>query len=135
MKHEILNENCKILWIEDFDYTNKKYTQVSGYVFNDKNELLIVKNNDIWTIPGGHIRKEETPLDTLIREIREEANVEVSNIKYLGAVEVIEGKNIYYQLRFTAKASKINSFKKFETIERKFVKLKDLNKYITWSEE
>ena len=57
MKHEILNENCKILWIEDFDYTNKKYTQVSGYVFIDKNELLIVKNNDIWTIPGGHIRK------------------------------------------------------------------------------
>ena len=42
--YEILSENLKIKWIKDFNFKNKKYTQVSGYIFNDRNELLIVKS-------------------------------------------------------------------------------------------
>ena len=42
--YEVLSKNCKIRWIENFDLTTQKYKQVSGYVFNDNNELLIVKN-------------------------------------------------------------------------------------------
>jgi 8-oxo-dGTP pyrophosphatase MutT (NUDIX family) len=93
--YEQIAENCKILWKEGFELTTEKYTQVSGYIFNDENELLIVKNGKTWTIPGGHPELGETTKGTLIREVMEEACVELKDIKYLGAVEVIEGKETY----------------------------------------
>lgn len=132
--YEILSDNCKILWCDNFKITNQKHSQVSGYIFNDKNQLLIVRNEDTWTIPGGHPEKGETFLDTLQREIMEEACITVCDIKYLGAVEVVENGEIYYQLRYTAKVKEELPFvKRWETSERLFVDLYDLPKYIKWS--
>ena len=110
--YEIISENCKILWKENFALTTEKYTQVSGYIFNDDNELLIVRNENTWTIPGGHRELYEYTIGTLIREVMEEACVSIKNIKYIGAVEVIETNEKYYQLRFVAKVDKIHDFKK-----------------------
>lgn len=121
-------------WKESFEITNEKYTQVSGYIFNDNNQLLIVKNHKTWTIPGGHPEVAETKEETLKREIMEESCISLKNIKYLGAVEVIEDGEVYYQLRFTAITKEILPFKEeWEINERKFVDLKELDKYITWS--
>ena len=53
--YEKIAEDCEISWIPDFQFTGEKYTQVSGYIFNTKGQLLIVKNDDTWTIPGGHV--------------------------------------------------------------------------------
>lgn len=132
-KYEKLSTNCKIRWKENFNLTTEKYTQVSGYIFNKKNELLIVKNDNIWTIPGGHPEIFEYTIGTLIREVMEEACVSINKIKYLGAVEVIEAEDKYYQLRYIARVKKVHRFKKeWETNERRFVKLDDLNKYIKW---
>ncbi|MBQ4558580.1 MAG: NUDIX hydrolase [Clostridia bacterium] len=132
--YEQISDNCKMLWKENFTLTDEKYTQVSGYIFNDKNELLIVKGEKFWTIPGGHPEEGETQLETLSRELMEEACVTLKDIKYLGAVEVVENGEIYYQLRYTAKVKDILEFtKEWEINERLFVKLDDLNKYITWS--
>lgn len=46
----ILSDNCKILWCESLNLTIQKYTQISGFIFNDKNQLLIVRNEATWTI-------------------------------------------------------------------------------------
>lgn len=87
-----------------------------------------------WTIPGGHPELGETPLETLNREIFEEACVTVKDIKFLGAVEVVEKGETYYQLRYTAKIDKIFDFKKeWKTSERKFVDLNNLIDYIKWA--
>lgn len=132
--YEQISENVKMLWKESFEITEQKYTQVSGYIFNDNNQLLIVKNGKTWTIPGGHPEISETKEETLIREVMEESCISLKDIKYLGAVEVVEDGNVYYQLRFTAKTKKILPFQEeWEISERKFVELKELNKYITWS--
>lgn len=132
--YEQISENCKMKWKESFEITNEKYTQVSGYIFNDNNQLLIVKNHKTWTIPGGHPEVAETKEETLKREIMEESCISLKNIKYLGAVEVIEDGEVYYQLRFTAITKEILPFKEeWEINERKFVDLNELNKYITWS--
>ena len=101
-KYEKLSESCKIMWKENFNLTTEKYTQVSGYIFNDKNEMLIVKNGDTWTVPGGHPELYEYTIGTLVREVMEEACVSIKNIKYLGAVEVVESNDKYYQLRYIA---------------------------------
>lgn len=133
-EYEQISDNCKMLWIEKFKVNEEKCTQVSGYVFNDQNQLLIVRNEDTWTIPGGHIENEETFIETLVRELMEEACVTIKDINYLGAVEVIENDEKYYQLRYTAKTDKVLPFEtEWEISERKFVDLKDLHKYITWS--
>jgi len=64
----------------------------------------------------------------------EEACVTLKDEKYLGAVEVVENGETYYQVRYTAKVKDILPFKQeWEISERLFVDLKDLDKYITWS--
>ena len=63
----------------------------------------------------------------------EEACVSINKIKYLGAVEVVENDETYYQLRYIARVKDVLEFvKEWETSERKFVKLEDLNQYIKW---
>lgn len=132
--YEILSADCKIMWKEGFNLTDQKHTQVSGYVFNDNNQLLIVKNGNTWTIPGGHPEAGETYLDTLNRELMEEACVTLKDINYLGAVEVVEKGETYYQLRYTAKVNNVLPFKQeWEISERKFIDLDDLPNYIKWS--
>lgn len=133
-KYEQIGTDCQIIWKPNFNLTTEKYTQVSGYIFNDNNELLIVKNKENWTIPGGHPELYEYTLGTLIREVMEEACVSIKEIEYLGAVEVIEKNEKYYQLRYFARVKEIYDFKdEWEVSERKFVKLTDLHNYITWS--
>ena len=132
--YEHLSENLKIKWIKDFDFRNKKYTQVSGYIFNEQNELLIVKNGKAYVIPGGHPEVNETSLDTLIREIYEEAYIEIKDIKYLGAVEVVENNETYYQLRYVARVKNLLPFEgNWETSERVFVNINNLIDYIKWA--
>lgn len=82
----------------------------------------------------GHPEKNESEEDTLKRELMEEACVTLGNISYLGAVEVQENSETYFQLRYTARTSEILPFKQeWETCERKFIDIKDLPKYIKWS--
>lgn len=133
--YEHISKNCKMLWKEGFEVTTEKYTQVSGYIFDDNNQLLIVKNEDMWTIPGGHPELYETSIGTLIRELMEEACVSLKNIKYMGAVEVVEEGKTYYQMRYTARIKEVFSFREeYEISERKFVDLSDLKHYITWAD-
>ena len=133
-KYEKINDKCQMLWIENCELNNQKKTQVSGYVFNKDNKLLIVKNGEKWTIPGGHYEKGDTELETLNRELMEEACVTLKEIKYLGAVEVLENEEIYYQLRYTAKVDKELPFKQeWEISERKFISLSELDNYIEWA--
>ena len=123
-----------MLWRDGFEIANQKYTQVSGYVFNDDNQLLIVKNGKTWTIPGGHPEQGETQLETLHRELMEEACVTLDNINYLGAVEVVENGETYYQLRYTTRVKELLPFnQEWEICERLFVNLDDLPNYIKWA--
>ena len=134
MDFEILGENLKIRWCEGFVLGDEEYRQSSGYIFNDKNELLIVKVNGRWTVPGGHPEEGEAPLDTMKREVMEEACVNIKDAKYLGAVEVHDNGEIYYQMRYFAYADEVLEFNTaWESEERMFVPLDELDKYIKWS--
>jgi ADP-ribose pyrophosphatase YjhB (NUDIX family) len=58
---------------------------VSAFIEKDKKYLLVncAKFND-WRVPGGRIEPQEKAEDALKREIKEELNVEIDNIKFLG---------------------------------------------------
>lgn len=62
-----------------------------------QNEIILVRHwyNTLWVMPGGGIKKHETPEQAAIREIKEEIGVEIKQLDYkLGTYSNIkEGKN------------------------------------------
>ncbi len=51
----------------------------AGYLIKDNKVLLVHhKKFDKWTPPGGHIEEDETPDQALIREWKEELNLDIS---------------------------------------------------------
>lgn len=51
----------------------------AGLVVTKNNQLLLAysKNKNAWYLPGGKVDKGETPKEALIREIREELNIDL----------------------------------------------------------
>jgi len=56
---------------------------VAGFLIH-KNKVLLVHHNklDLWLPCGGHIDKDETPDDALLREFKEECNLDVELLNY-----------------------------------------------------
>lgn len=122
-------------------------TQVYGFIFNKKGKILIIKSPERseWSLPGGGPEKcDKNWKETLIREVIEEADVEIKRIIplfYLSAKRKAKKKSKGKEgimLRAMAKVDKINQ----QTIdpatgkinERKFISQKDFLKYCPWGE-
>jgi len=66
---------------------------VAGIILNEaKNKILLIKRTDsmwgdAWSIPGGHVEYGESVKEALIRELREELNLEVLDFKFLAYEE------------------------------------------------
>ena len=70
----------------------------SCYVVDfDNLELLMVYNKklDKWLQPGGHIEQGESPIETAIREVKEETGIDIELIgnKFQGNIEPIAVEN------------------------------------------
>jgi len=65
----------------------------AGIVLNEgNNKVLLIKRSDsmwgdAWSIPGGHIEYGETVKESLIRELKEELNLNILDIKFLAYEE------------------------------------------------
>jgi 8-oxo-dGTP pyrophosphatase MutT (NUDIX family) len=69
---------------------------VAGYMVDGGRVLLILHNKlKKWLPPGGHIEGNETPDDAVLREFREEVNIDA---EILGKKEVAQAGNIRRQL-------------------------------------
>lgn len=56
----------------------KDIHQVYGMIFNKEGDILLVSHSDKrWSLPGGHTEKDETAIDTLLREVYEESAVKL----------------------------------------------------------
>lgn len=111
-------------------------TQVYGVCFDKDGNILIKKGlSKEWNIPGGSPESNETPIQTLKRELEEEVDVEIGKYQMIGYFEVSSNNSTIYQLRFVCRIKKINK----QTIdpakgiinERKFVKPDEFFNYVT----
>lgn len=56
----------------------KKEKSCGAIIYNTNNEVLIIKHNKgHWDFPKGHIEINETELETAIREVKEETNLDI----------------------------------------------------------
>jgi 8-oxo-dGTP pyrophosphatase MutT (NUDIX family) len=132
-------------WSDDTNFEDlKNIMGVVGFVFDDSGKFCIVKwkRKKKWLVTGGGTEKEDkTPEDTLIREVEEEADLEIKNIQRVGYM-ILSKKDKpeekFYSLRYVARLSKINP----QTIDpayneitqRKFIFPEEFEKYCGWGE-
>lgn len=67
---------------------------VRGIIKNENNEILIVKRHpksrtdpEMWELPGGKVEKGEFFTDALVREIKEETNLDVNVGDFAEAIQ------------------------------------------------
>jgi mutator protein MutT len=80
-------------------YMTPKHHRVRVLLLNDKDEILLVRNwlgHQRWTLPGGGIRRPETPRQAAIREVEEETGITLQSVDQLGTFT-----NPYPEARFT----------------------------------
>ena len=46
-----------------------------------------------WSFPGGHVERGESVYDCAVREVKEEAGLDISNLKYCGIIHWINREN------------------------------------------
>ena len=76
---------------------------VGALIFNDAGEVLMIhthKWSDLWGIPGGKIKWAEPSVDALRREIKEETDLEVTDIEFVLVQDCIHSKEFYRDAHF-----------------------------------
>ncbi|MBI1973482.1 NUDIX domain-containing protein [Candidatus Micrarchaeota archaeon] len=74
--------------------TQQRYPEptVGALIFNRSGQLFLMKSpkwRDRYVIPGGHIELGERMTDALKREIKEETNLTISNLRFVSFSEFI----------------------------------------------
>jgi len=75
-------------------YIETKKAEVSSIAVMDGHKILMGKRRDSnkWTLPGGHLEKDEKKENAARRELKEEANLDIKNLKHLGSKKIISQK-------------------------------------------
>ncbi|MCB9025948.1 MAG: (deoxy)nucleoside triphosphate pyrophosphohydrolase [Bdellovibrionaceae bacterium] len=70
-----------------------KIDVVAAIISNDSKEILFAQKPpqdnylpNFWEFPGGKIKNEETPKDALIREVKEELDLDIQVVKHFKSV-------------------------------------------------
>ena len=131
-------------WLDDTNFEElENVIQSYGFVFDEKGKLCIIDCNGYWCLPGGKPEDCDGSFeDTLIREVDEEADLDIKNIKRVGCFRTeslsdnCERKGVCHILRFVADVDKI----KEQTIDpangkiplRKFINPDDFMEFVGW---
>ncbi len=104
------------------------------YLFILRDDKPNIPQPNTWSLPGGGIEIDETPLETLIREIEEELNIDIFDIKHIYSKEIKHNfENQEYKIighYFTAKTDAlISDINLTEGQKVEFFTLEEIEKY------
>ena len=103
--------------------------RVADFIFNDKGEMLLLKNlAGTWGILGGHLDKGEQIRDTVHREAKEEANIEIDIMRQFGIRSLSDSNSLVISFACRYKSGEIK-LQENEVTEFKWVTLEDLKNY------
>ena len=141
MKRILINN--KSLSKDDLDY---KVIRVKAFFVNSNNEVLLAHNNDTYQLIGGHLKKNESIDDCLIREIKEETGIYLRSLNtpflnittyddnYFNTNKKVENSIYYYRVVSDAIPDLSNT--EYDDIELQsdfnlfYVKLSDFENFI-----
>ena len=122
----ILNYNEVFLTSTGTYESPKHSVSVSGFITNDKNEVLLVKTfwrSDTWELPGGGVDEGETLDKALRREIFEETGVHVRILGVTGVYSNGSVVSIIFRCEYSGGILTTSN----ETKEVAFVKINESN--------
>lgn len=111
------------------EYTH--FVSVAGLVCNDKDEILMVESpRRGWEYPGGMVEPGESLQDALIREIKEEAGVDVEITGFIGICKNVQkdGVNIDFSCKYLGGELAISD----ESLRVKWVKKDEALELVTF---
>lgn len=108
------------------------------YIFKDDEVLMLYRdkekddiNKNKWVGVGGHLEKGESKDSALIREVKEETNLDVLEYKFLATLIFIN--NDYQEKMYLYRVDKFSGdLKECDEGELKFIKIKDLLSLNMW---
>ena len=83
--------------------TEPPLATVGALIFNAKNEVLMIRTHKWsgkWGIPGGKIKRNESSLAALRREIMEETGLKITGIQFVIVQDCIGSKEFYRDAHF-----------------------------------
>ena len=78
-------------------------TTVGALIFNPAREVLMIRTHkwsNLWGIPGGKIKWGETAEAALRREVREETNLDITNIQFAMVQDCVRSKEFFKEAHF-----------------------------------
>ncbi|MFA6430124.1 MAG: NUDIX hydrolase [Candidatus Paceibacterota bacterium] len=111
---------------------------VHAFCFCDSKLVLVFDpEKNRWTPPGGHAELGENAEGAVIREVKEETNMEVLKHKFIGFIEVEEPQGKMIQTRSVCIVKPYGPFVKDpdgDITEIKLIDPKDYKQYFDWGE-
>ncbi len=109
---------------------------VGAFVFNDKNQLLIVKKSPyekvdagLWTVPGGKVKPKEHIIDALKREIFEETALKISKFQWIGEDVFENNQFIFHAQHFLCQTRNKKVKLEKSLINYKWIKKNEIDKF------
>jgi ADP-ribose pyrophosphatase YjhB (NUDIX family) len=102
----------RVRWVANAAPELLPVTQVSGFCFDREGQILLIEDAGEFGLPGGTPEKSESYEETLRREVLEEAQVVLDEVKFLG-YQLVEGDaslingRPYAQIRAIARVAQI----------------------------
>lgn len=83
---------------------------VFGIIYNEQNQVLLChrQDYDLWNLPGGGMEINESPVECLKRELKEELGVEIRTSKLMGVYTKPEQTEIVFSFVCQLGAVEIN---------------------------
>jgi len=138
------NDDVTFNWYPGVILENIKLRNIYGFCVNKDKKVVLVRDKDEtrFTLPGGGVQEGETGVQALNREFMEEAQFYPQNVKLLGSLEVVridqKGNIVDHQqqARFICSiddpGEHVPEKDGWETVERIFVDIEELPKYLEW---